>query len=46
METTLRSIGRGVGHTHGWLRVLGEAEEESKREGSGRRREQSPLPET
>lgn len=45
VETTLRSIGRGVGHTHGWLRVLGEAEEESKREGRGRRRELSPLPE-
>lgn len=37
METTLRSIGRGVGHTHGWLRVLGKAEEESKgrEEGGG-----------
>ncbi len=37
VETTLRSIGRGVGHTHGWLRVLGKAEEESKgrEEGGG-----------
>lgn len=37
VETTLRSIGRGVGHTHGWLRVLGMAEEESigREEGGG-----------
>lgn len=31
METTLRSIGRGVGHTHGCLCVLGEVEEERRR---------------
>lgn len=30
METTLRSIGRGVGRTHGWLRVPGKTEEESE----------------
>lgn len=37
METTLRSIGRRVGHTHGWLRGLGKAEEESngREEGGG-----------
>lgn len=35
VETALRSIGRGVGHTHGWSQVLEKAEEESRR----RRRE-------
>lgn len=40
METALRSIGGGVGHTHGWLQVLDKAEEESRRgeEGGGERR--------
>lgn len=39
METTLRTVGRGVGHTHGWFEVLDKAEEESKRreEGGGER---------
>lgn len=40
METALRSIGRGVGHTHGCLRALGKAEEESR----GRRREEILWP--
>lgn len=39
METTLRSIGRGVGRTHGWVRVLGKAEEEIEGRERGRRRE-------
>lgn len=39
MEATLRTVGRGVGHTHGWFEVLDKAEEESKRreEGGGER---------
>lgn len=35
METTLRSVRGGVGHTHGWLRMLGKAEEERKGNAEG-----------
>lgn len=45
METTLRSVRRRVGHTHGWLRTLGKAEEEREgtEEGGGERRFQRLL---
>lgn len=45
METTLRSVRRRVGHTHGWLRTLGKAEEERKgnEEGGGERQFQRLL---
>lgn len=38
METTLRSVRRGVGHTHGWLRKLGRQrrrEEATEKEAEG-----------
>lgn len=41
METALRSVGRGVGHTHGCVRALGEAAEEQ--ESGGRAEGRVPL---
>lgn len=50
METTLRSVRRGVGHTHGWLRKLAtqrrrEEAREREAEGDNSRAFSGTLPE-